>query len=69
MVLSTDAADIAVGAVLYQEGKPLGYYSRKFSGSEKNYSAFDKGVICHIPINEKFRTHAGGLPYDSAYRS
>ena len=42
MELTTDASDFALGAALHQEGKPLGYFSKKLSGSEKHYRAFDK---------------------------
>lgn len=47
LILTTDASDTAAGAVLEQQvpaggRQPLGYYSKLFSRSEKNYSTFDR---------------------------
>lgn len=49
LVLSSDASDVGVGAVLeqYQQGKlrPLGFFSRHLSDTERRYSAFDKELL------------------------
>ncbi|GBN00037.1 Retrovirus-related Pol polyprotein from transposon opus [Araneus ventricosus] len=47
--LYTDASDIAIGAVLQQnscrQSKPLAFFPRKLSDSEKNYSTFDRELL------------------------
>ena len=44
--LTTDASDIAIGAVLAQEdGRPLGFFSRKLTSAQQKYSAFDKELL------------------------
>ena len=54
IALTTGASDTAVGAVLSQgvyssSPSPLAFFSKKLSGAEKNYSAFDKELsLIHI---------------------
>lgn len=49
IALTTDASDIAVGAVLSQgrisSPSPITFFSKKLSSAEKNYSAFDKELL------------------------
>lgn len=46
LILSTDASDVAVGAVVHQlenqHFEPLGFYSQKLTEPQKNYSTYDK---------------------------
>ena len=46
LVLTTDASDIAIGAVIEtivsNVPQPLSFYSRTFHKAERNYSTFDK---------------------------
>ncbi|CAI6373536.1 unnamed protein product [Macrosiphum euphorbiae] len=47
--LTTDASNIAIGAVLEQsvnnEWQPLGFFSRKLSGAQTRYSAYDLELL------------------------
>ena len=44
--LTTDALDVAIGAVLAQgDGRPLGFFSRKLLSAQQKYSAFDKELL------------------------
>lgn len=47
--LTTDASDVAVGAVLQQRldgpWQPLGFFSKKLSPSQMKYSAFDRELL------------------------
>jgi hypothetical protein len=36
--VSCSASNVGVGAVIFQEGKPLAYFCEKLNGSRKNYS-------------------------------
>ena len=49
LTLTTDASNIAVGAVVEQNHKgapqPLGFFSRKLNRAEQNYSAFDRELL------------------------
>ncbi|GKA83290.1 reverse transcriptase [Tanacetum coccineum] len=43
--LETDASGYAMGAVLYQEGRPIPYHSEMFQGAQKNYPTYDKELF------------------------
>jgi len=42
IVLQTDASQIAVGAVLLQDGKPVEFYSKKFNPAEQRYPTYER---------------------------
>jgi hypothetical protein len=50
--LATDASDTHVGAVLQQQvghhWQPLGFYSKKLSKTEVNYSTFDRELLALV---------------------
>lgn len=54
-VLKTDASGYAVGAVLEQEGKPLGFLSKKMSPAEVRYATYDQELLALIRALEKWR--------------
>ena len=48
-----DASEVGVGAILKQEDNdklehPIGYFSQKFSNSQKNYSTSEKETLALI---------------------
>ena len=59
VTLTTDASDLAVGAVLAQGPlqKPLGFFSKKLSEPEKKYSTFDKELLAIFLAIKHFRPH------------
>ena len=52
--LQTDASDFAMGAVLMQQDsptgklRPIGFYSRKFTPAEINYTIYDKELLAIV---------------------
>ena len=56
-VLTTDASDTALGAVLEQKTggvwKPLAFFSRQLRKPERNYAAFDRELLgIHLAIKQ-----------------
>ena len=43
--LTTDASGVAIGAVLEQEGKPLGFFSRALNSAERNYPTYEREAL------------------------
>ena len=43
--LYTDASELQLGATLVQEGKPLGFYTRKLNPAQMNYTVGDKELL------------------------
>ncbi|CAH1731650.1 unnamed protein product [Aphis gossypii] len=64
--LSTDASNIAVGAVLEQcvEGnwQPLGFFSRKLSGAQTRYSTYDRELLAAYLATRHFVHSIEGRP-------
>jgi len=59
LLLTTDASNIAIGAVLEQVvgglPRPLGFFSRKLLKAEKNYSTFDRELLAVHQAVRHFR--------------
>ena len=54
--LYTDASDQQLGATLVQNGKPLGFYTRKLNSAQLNYTVGEKELLGMI---EGFKTFKG----------
>jgi cleavage and polyadenylation specificity factor subunit 1 len=65
--LTTDASDIAVGAVMQQlvRGKwwPLAFFSRQLRVPEQKYSAFDRELLAIYLAIRHFRYYLEGRPF------
>ena len=78
--LTTDASDVAIGATLEQyEGdwRPIGFFSRKLSPTEQNYSTYDRELLAiyaaikffrHILEGRHFITRTDHRPLVFAFR-
>lgn len=58
--LTTDASNVAIGGVLTQFNKPIGYYSRTLNSAEKNYSTIEKELLAIIDCTKHFRPYLFG---------
>jgi hypothetical protein len=67
LALATDASDTHVGAVLQQQvgqhWQPLGFFSKKLSKSEVNYSTFDRELLAAVSGIKHFRSRLEGRPF------
>ncbi|CDJ33164.1 uncharacterized protein EMH_0014970 [Eimeria mitis] len=53
--LYTDASGYAIGAVLEQEGKPVGFLSQVMSATQQWYSIYDQELLALISALDKWR--------------
>jgi hypothetical protein len=58
--LTTDASNIAVGGVLSQNSKPIGFYSRTLNSAERNYSTIEKELLAIVDCTKHFRPYLFG---------
>ena len=67
LALATDASDTHVGAVLQQQvgqhWQPLGFFSKKLSKTQVNYSTFDRELLAAMSGIKHFRSRLEGRPF------
>ena len=54
--LYTDASDVACGAVLLQDGRPVEYFSKVFTPTQQRYSTHERetfGLVCALRHSRK----------------
>ncbi|KAH8355508.1 hypothetical protein KR093_007570, partial [Drosophila rubida] len=61
--LLTDASNIAIGAVLSQEHKPICYASRTLNEHELNYSTIEKELLTIVCATKYFRSYLFGRKF------
>lgn len=62
-VLTTDASNAALGAVLSQNGHPIAYSSRTLNKHECNYSAIEKELLAIVWATSYFRPYLFGRKF------
>ena len=51
----TDASDYQLGAVIYQEQRPIAFFSRKLNPAQQRYPASDKEALCIQEVLLEYR--------------
>src|SRR6266481_1052968 len=61
--LHTDASAVGSGAILFQDGHPIGYYSRKFTDAESRYNTSEQEFLAVKLAIEYFDIYLEGTPF------
>lgn len=61
--VTTDASNVAIGAVLSQNGKPICFASRTLNGAEKRYHTLEKELLAIVWAVRYFRPYLFGRPF------
>ncbi|MCO5566889.1 hypothetical protein L7F22_020572 [Adiantum nelumboides] len=62
-VVETDASDYALGAALYQDGRPVAFESKKLSDAEMRYPTYEKELYAVIHALKKWRHYLYGSKF------
>ncbi|KAL1512451.1 hypothetical protein ABEB36_002041 [Hypothenemus hampei] len=60
LTLYCDASETSIGAVLQQDDKPLGFFSKKLSDAERKYSTYDRELLAIYAAIIHFRVYIEG---------
>ena len=52
----SDANDYQMGAAILQQGRPVAYWSRKFTNTQKNYTTVEKELLAVVMYLKELRT-------------
>ena len=55
-IVHTDASKYQIGGVVSQDGKPIGFFSRKFNTAQLNYIVMAKELLAIVETFKAFRT-------------
>ncbi|KAL7297542.1 hypothetical protein TKK_0009902 [Trichogramma kaykai] len=61
--ITSDASNVAVGAVLSQEGHPISFFSRTLNSAEQNYSTIEKELLAIVEACRHFRSYVYGRKF------
>lgn len=61
--LTTDASNVAIGAVLSQNSKPIAFYSKTLNSAERNYSTIERELFAIVESCRHFRPYLFGRPF------
>ena len=55
LTLHTDASDKQLGSFISQNNKPVSFFSRKLSNTQRNYNMTEKELLTIVECLKKFR--------------
>ena len=66
-VIMTDASDYAIGVVLYQDGKPIAFESKKLDSAQCRYTVQEKELFAVIHAFKTWRHYLYRNRYDQIF--